>query len=283
MLEPSTKQDSEFGSLPGEPSGAEALTQEQALANLTHPDLSLRYYAAWWLGKFGTTEPQVVNALIAALDDEADRTELGGYPLRRNAARALGKLADARAIPALIRCLDCSDFYVRKAAAQSLGMLGDPACIPVLMKLLEGGVAGSQLVPGRPHLAQPSEAAMEALEALRATEAIPLIQPFLEHPVERVQYAAARAMYVLTQEAVYGERLVQALAGSDLKMRRTLLLDLGASGYLPASEAIAHAVVENSFKMIALKSLLENHLKQHSSGSLSPEAQQVMTLMDTLL
>jgi hypothetical protein len=35
--------------------------------------------------------------------------------------------------------------------------------------------------------------------------------------------------------------------------------------------------------MIALKSLLENHLKQLETISLSPEAQRVMTLMDSLL
>lgn len=283
MLEPSPKQDVESGASPAELSGGEPLTLEQAIANLSHPDLSLRYYAAWWLGKFATGEPAVVDALIAALDDEADRTELGGYPLRRNAARALGKLADLRAVPALIRCLECSDFYVQEAAAQSLGMLGDPACIPSLMKLLEGGVAASQLIPGRPHLAKPSEAAIEALEALKATEAIGLIEPFLEHPIQRVQHAAARAMYVLTQEPVYGRRLLEALARSDLKMRRSVLLDLGASGYLPAAEAISQAAVENSFKMIALKGLLENQLKQRSPISLSPEAQRVMTLMDTLL
>jgi phycocyanobilin lyase alpha subunit len=283
MLEPSPEQDFESVSSPAESSGGESLTMEQAIANLSHPDLSLRYYAAWWLGKFATGEPAAVDALIAALDDEADRTELGGYPLRRNAARSLGKLADSRAVPALIRCLECSDFYVREAAAQSLGMLGDPASIPLLMKLLEGGVAASQLVPGRPHLAQPSEAAIEALEALRATEAIRLIKPFLEHPIQRVKHAAARAMYVLTQEPVYGQRLLQALADSDLKMRRSVLLDLGASGYLPAAEAIAYAAVENSFKMIALKGLLENHLKQQSPRALSPEAQRVMTLMDALL
>jgi len=283
MLEPIPKQDSESVSLPAGSSGAEPLTLEQAIANLTHPDLSLRYYAAWWLGKFATGEPRVVDALIAALDDEADRTELGGYPLRRNAARALGKLADPRAVPPLIRCLDCSDFYVREAAAQSLGMLGDPTCIPRLMQLLEGGVEAVQLVPGRPYLAQPAEAAMEALEALRAAEAVPLIQPFLKHPVERVKHAAARAMYVLTQEAVYGESLVQAITHSDLKLRRTILLDLGTSGYLPGAKAIAQAAVENSFKMIALKSLLENHLKQLKTVSLSPEAQQVMALMDELL
>lgn len=268
---------------PEEPVSSEPLTLEKALANLTDPDVSLRYYAAWWLGKFSSGEPEVVDALITALDDEADRTELGGYPLRRNAARALGKLADRRAVPALIHCLDCSDFYVREAAAQSLGMLGDPICAPALLQLLEGGVEANQLVPGRPHPAQPIEAAMEALEALKISEAAPLIEPFLHHPIPRVQYAAARAMFVLTQNPQYGERLVQALPTADLKLRRTLLLDLGASGYLPGAEVIAQAAVENSFKMIALKSLLENHLQQLGASVLSPAAQQVMLLMDTLL
>ncbi|MEL6459421.1 MAG: HEAT repeat domain-containing protein, partial [Cyanobacteria bacterium J06621_15] len=62
------------------------LTPEQAIVNLQCSDLSLRYYAAWWLGKFRINSPEVVEALVVALEDEADRTELGGYPLRRNAA-----------------------------------------------------------------------------------------------------------------------------------------------------------------------------------------------------
>ncbi|MBD1871695.1 HEAT repeat domain-containing protein [Cyanobacteria bacterium FACHB-471] len=266
-----------------EPPHGEPLTVETALANLTHVDVSLRYYAAWWLGKFGAGSPGVVEALIAALHDEDDRTELGGYPLRRNAARALGKLGDRRAVPELLQALECSDYYVQAAAAQSLGMLGDPACISAMMNLISGGVESAQLMPGRPHLAKPVEAAMEALEALRATEAAPLIEPFLQHPVPRVQYAAARALYVLTQNPIYGQRLVRSLSEADLKLRRKLLLDLGASGYLPGAEAIAHASVENSFKMIALKSLLESNLKQTNPVALSPAAAQVMTLMDALL
>ncbi|MDX2100662.1 MAG: HEAT repeat domain-containing protein [Leptolyngbyaceae cyanobacterium bins.59] len=268
---------------PDAPQAGEPLTLEKAFANLTDPDVSLRYYAAWWLGKFASGEPRVVDALILALQDEADRTELGGYPLRRNAARALGKLADRRAVPALIDCLDCSDFYVREAAAQSLGMLADPTCVPSLLKLLEGGVEGNLLVPGRPHPVQPVEAAMEALEALRAREAVPLIEPFLHHPLPRVQYAAARALHVLTRNPVYGERLIKAIPTVDLKLRRTLLMDLGASGYLPGAEAIAQAAVENSFKLIALRSLLENHLREANESTLSPASQQVMSLMDALL
>lgn len=271
-------------------SGAEALTIDQAITNLQHEDLSLRYYAAWWLGKFVKDQPvspalrsTAVDSLILALQDESDRTELGGYPLRRNAARALGKLADRRAVPGLIACLDCSDFYVREAAAQSLGMLGDSACVPTLNQLLAGGVEAAQFVPGRPHLSQPYEAVIEALGDLGATSAIALIQPFIAHPVARVQYAATRAMYQLTQNAEYGERLVQALNGTDVQLRRTALSDLGAIGYGPAAEAIAAAATENSFKLLALKGLLEYQLRLESQPVLSQRAVQIMTLMDGLL
>jgi phycocyanobilin lyase alpha subunit len=260
------------------------LTPELAIAQLQSPDLSLRYYAAWWLGKYRVSQPEAVDALIHALEDEADRTELGGYPLRRNAARALGKLGNLKAVPGLIKCLECEDFYVREAAAQSLTALKDKSAIPALIKLLEGGVASAVQVPGRPHLMQPYEAVIEALGAIGATEAISLIQPFLEHPLPRVQCSTARAMYQLTQDSVYGEKLVQMLRTGDLKLRRVVLGDLGAIGYLPAAEAIAHAQVENGFKLLALKGLLEDQLTQEfDTQGISSQAVQVMNLMDALL
>lgn len=271
-------------SLPPEGSGGgEALTIEQAIANLQGSDLGLRVYAAWWLGRFRISEPAAVDLLIQALGDEDDRTEAGGYPLRRNAARALGKLGDRRAVPALVRSLECSDYYVREAAAQSLGVLGDPASIPALTKLLSSGLQGHELIPNQPELFQPYDAILEALGILRATESIPFVKPFLEHPTALVQYAAARAMYQLTQESVYGERLVQALSGATLQLRRAALADLGAIGYLPAAEAIAKTLAENSLKLISLKGLLEHEVKQSGSISLSSEATRVIGLMDSLL
>ncbi|RMH67936.1 MAG: HEAT repeat domain-containing protein [Cyanobacteria bacterium J003] len=244
------------------------LTVSQMLAQLQGTDTSLRYYAAWWLGKFGletatAAERQaIVSALIAALADEADRTELGGYPLRRNAARALGKLGDRQAVPALIECLRCEDFYVREAAAIALGQLGDPRAIAPLQSLLEGGVAMARLVPGRPHLVQPVAAVIESLGHLGATEAIALIEPFLTHEMPQVQFAAARALFQLTGDAVYGDRLLAALTSEDVQLRRTALLDLGAMGYLPAAEAILQAGVEASFKLIALHGILAQQLQQ---------------------
>jgi phycocyanobilin lyase subunit alpha len=263
---------------------APQLTPELALANLQSSDLSLRYYAAWWLGKFRVNHPEVIDALIAALEDEADRTEMGGYPLRRNAARALGKLGDPKAVPGLIKCLECADYYVREAAAQSLQKLGDETAAPALIKMLDGGVIQAVQVPGRPHLTQPYEAVIEALGAIGATEAISLISPFLEHPTPGVQCAASRAMYQLTQDPVYGDKLVMMLSSDDLKLRRLVLADLGAIGYLPAAEAIAIAKVENSFKLMSLKGLLEHQLTPELDVlSVSDHAIQVMTLMDELL
>ncbi|MDJ0631548.1 MAG: HEAT repeat domain-containing protein [Xenococcaceae cyanobacterium MO_188.B29] len=265
---------------------AEQLTVEQAIANLRQKeDLGARYYAAWWLGRFRVKEPEAIDVLLMALEDESDRAPDGGYPLRRNAARALGKLEDERAVPPLIRCLEFPDFYVREAAAQALEMLSDSRAIPALVQLLEGGVAKAQFVPGKPHLVQPYEAIIEALGTIRATEAIPLIKPFIGHPVEKVKYAAARAMYQLTSDSVYGEILIQALAGDDLQLRRSALMDLGAIGYLPAGSAIAETLAENSMKLIALKGLLEEEINQNGNQAfeLTQESIKVMELMDSLL
>ncbi|WP_017653310.1 HEAT repeat domain-containing protein [Fortiea contorta] len=263
------------------------LTVEQAIANLQGEDLGLRVYAAWWLGRFRIDVPEAVDVLITALTDEDDRTNAGGYPLRRNAARALGKLGENRAVPALIQALECSDFYVREAAAQSLEMLKDTSCVARLIELLNNQIAGTLRAPEPPYLAQPFDAIIEALGSLGATAAIPVIQPFLDHFIPRIQYAAARAMYQLTPEtqraSQYGDRLVRALANDDLQLRRAVLSDLGAIGYLPAAEAIAQTLAENSLKLISLKGLLEKQLQQTPPGDLSPGAIKVMTLMDELL
>jgi phycocyanobilin lyase subunit alpha len=259
------------------------LTVEQAIANLSGTDYGDRYYASWWLGRFRVRTPEAVDALVATLSDESDRTPEGGYPLRRNSARALGKLGDSRAVPALMECLACADYYVREAAAQSLGGLGDRVCIPNLIALLDGGVAAALPMPNCPHLAQPYDAVLEALGALGAREAIALVQPFLEHPTELVQYAAARAMYQLTGETEYGDRLIAALTGDKLQLRRAALADIGAIGYLKAAEPVAQTLAENSLKLISLKGILEGQLADTEPLTLSEDAIQVMQLMDGLL
>jgi len=284
MLEPEKELGQETQQLTME----EAITSNvaQAIANLRHADTSLRYYAAWWLGKFRIHNPEAVEVLIACLTDEADRTELGGYPLRRNAARALGKMGDPRAVPGLITCLECSDFYVRECAAEALGQLKDISCVPDLVRLLAGGVSGATQVPGRPHLKEPYEVVMAALGNLQATQAQELIQPFLEHSLPKIRYGAARAMYQFTGDDRYGKILVAGLQDKDIKLRRIILRNLGEIGYLPGGGAIAKAATESSFKLIALKGLLDHQLEsddQQGLDILSPGAIDLMALMDSLL
>ncbi|MBD2576143.1 HEAT repeat domain-containing protein [Oscillatoria sp. FACHB-1406] len=261
-------------------------TAQSAIARLQQQeDLGQRYYAAWWLGKNRVRTPEAVEALWAALTDEADRTPDGGYPLRRNAATALGKLGDRRVVSALIDCLQCEDYYVRESAAEALGMLGDATAIPALVGLLEGGVAAAVEQAGKPHLVQPYAAILEAIGMLQASDASASIQPFLEHPVPKVQYSAARALYQLTREDKYGKRLEEALLDDKLQLRRSALMDLGAIGYLPAAEAIAATLAENSLKIISLKGLLEYELihGEKQLPELSSESLRIMDLMDSLL
>ncbi len=267
--------------------GGGDLTLEKILVNLQGDDLGLRVYAAWWLGRFRANVPDAVDALIRALADEDDRTQAGGYPLRRNAARALGKLGNRQAVPGLIQSLSCSDFYVREAATQSLEMLGDLSCIPTLVALLKDQVPGTEPAPEPPQLAQPYDAILEALGSLQARDVTPLIEPFLEHEVPRVRFSAARALYQLAthpdQARPYGDRLVQELQNRDLQLRRSVLADLGAIGYFHAAEAIAQTQAENSLKLISLQGLLEHQLQQQEPPGLTPEAIHLMTLMDGLL
>ena len=82
---------------------------------------------------------------------------------------------------------------------------------------------------------------------------------------------------------MYGDRLVAALEGDKLQLRRAALSDLGAIGYLPAAPAIAQTLAENSLKLISLKGLLEAELHRNGNAGLSDAAIEVMGLMDSLL
>lgn len=269
------------------------LTPEIVIANLRQKqDLGLRYYSAWWLGKFRVKTSLAVESLIEALEDNEDRAPDGGFPLRRNAAKALGKLGFSSAVNPLIKCLQCDDYYVRESAAQALEMLKSPSAIAPLLALLETGVNDGELteyalevLSGKPHPNEPYEAIIEALGTLQAKNAIELIKPFLKHPIPKIAYGAARAMYQLTGEETYGEILIKALQGEELQLRRSALMDLGATGYVKSAEAISKTFAENSLKLIAMKGLLEAQIQRDEveKNPLSSETIAVMELMDSLL
>ncbi|TBR59290.1 HEAT repeat domain-containing protein [Mastigocladus laminosus UU774] len=227
------------------------LSQEAAIAALNGEDNQIRYYAAWWLGKHQVQAG--CTALCEALFDERYRIPSGGYPLRRQAARALGQLKNPQAVPALIAALTCDDLHLREAVIQALAAIGDQQAVDPLLKLLQ--------FPQE----QPLEALIEALATLQVWSAHSQIEPFLHHASERVQCAAARYLFLLTQKPQYIERIINNLHHDNMYLRWAAIFDLGAVGHRQAIDAILAAGVPNSLKLLNLKRILEALLDQEQT------------------
>ncbi|MFB2938795.1 HEAT repeat domain-containing protein [Aerosakkonemataceae cyanobacterium BLCC-F154] len=243
---------------------------ESAIAALTGDDNQTRYYAAWWLGKHKVQS--ACPFLCAALRDERYRTEQGGYPLRRQAARALGQLKNPEVLPDLVIALDCEDLNLREAVVQAIAAIGDKQAIPALINLL------------RSNSEQPFEAIIEALGTLEAWSVRDLVEPFLQDKSERVQCAAARYLYLLTQEPQYLEKLIHNLNHDNMYLRWAAAFDLGAIGHLTAAEAIISAKVADSLKLLNLRRILEALLADEAENGTSGEGKSfLLGAIDRLL
>ncbi|CZB22685.1 HEAT repeat domain-containing protein [Candidatus Synechococcus spongiarum] len=279
------------------------LNEAQALDWLRQlKDSGQRYYAAWWLGRMRSNHPEAVPLLIQALAERGPRPDpVSGIdepnPIARNAARALGKLADDRAVAPLLEALESSDDGLREAAARSLGQLGAlKARQPMLRRLAPGPLVAGAPRPGSSRLMEPCEALLEALGALgwqeedgsgTITDHEPLlavVRAYGDHERPLIRSAAYRSLLQLTRENCWGEQLVNLLLHNELQVRRAALLDLGVTGWRPAGSAIARTLAENSLKLIALRGLVENS-PARNQASLSPSAAEVELLvaMDDLL
>lgn len=204
------------------------------LHDLHDEDEHTRSAAALSLGKLG--DARAVDALIALLcEDESlnvqeDATwslvRLGGAsvaPLierlsdaraavRHNAAHALGKLGDARAIGALIARLGDEDAQVRLKAAYALGQMRAQAAVPGLLDCLAdaertvhdtalealeriGAAALPALLEGLKHNTAPvREGCAQALGSLGLAQAVPGLQAALPDPDDDVRLALVQAL-----------------------------------------------------------------------------------------
>lgn len=248
------------------------LSLADAIEAVKSGDSSARYYAAWYLGNLQS--PESIDVLIWALQDDQDRTELGGYPLRRKAAEALGRIGDLQAVPSLLAALDCSDIYVRDAVTWALGELGDLRAVSPLLNLLK---AKSE---------QPYEVLIESLgklshkteDVLLLAEMEATIRTYLDHRSERIRCAAARTLYLLTDEHQYGQFLIDHLKSPDVHIRRAAAFDLAEIAYFPAAEAIAKADLTTNLKVHALKQMVD------LSPDKDPDALEgVLAVMSTLI
>ena len=279
------------------------LNEAQALDWLRQlEDAGQRYYAAWWLGRMRSRHPETVPLLIQALAERGPRPDPASgidepNPVARNAARALGKLADARAVDPLLEALASSDDGLREAAARSLGQLGAlKARRPILRRLAPGPLVAGAPRPGTSRLMEPCEALLEALGALGWQEedgssiitdrepVLAVVRAYGDHERPLIRSAAYRSLLQLTREDRWGEQLVNLLQHNELQVRRAALLDLGVTGWRPAGSAIARTLAENSLKLIALRGLVENSpARNQASPSPSPEEVELLLAMDDLL
>lgn len=228
------------------------LSAESALSALQGNDNQLRYYAAWWLGKHQVQSAWEV--LCDLLQDDSYRTAQDGYPLRRQAARALGQLKRTEAVSALVEALSFDqDLQFREAVIQALAAIDDRRAVVPLLHLLRSGQP------------QPYEALIEALGQLQVQAALPDVKPFLQNSSERIQCAAARYCYQITQQSQYLDRIIQTLNHPNPYLRWAAAFDLGAIGQLEAAQAILDASLANSLKLLNLKRILESVLDSDRS------------------
>jgi len=259
------------------------ISEEEALRRLRQDqDHSLQYYAAWWLGKMRSQHPDTIPLLLSALRQRQPREKGAGVEhnaVARNAAQALGKVGDGRAVPELLAALADEDEGLREAAARALGELGTTDAVRPLCERLASGLAGAGACrPNSPKLQEPCEALLEALGEIGEADSMVLdtIVPFLDHERPLIRSAAARALLQLTGEPTWAEPLLALLDHPQLQVRRAALMDLGAVGWRPALDPICRTQAENSLKLIALRGLLE-----HGIGE--PSAETLLEAMDDLL
>ena len=264
----------------------EPISETEALEQLRQrDDQSRQYYAAWWLGRMRSRHPEAVPLLLAALSQRQPRDVGAGVEhnaVARNAARALGKIADARAVPELLVVLEDDDDGLREAAARSLGELRATAAVPLLIRRLATGpdVAGANRSDS-PRLQEPCEAMLEALGTIGVAEpdVLAVIKRFTSHGRPLVRSAACRALLQLTGETAWADELLLLLQHPQLQVRRAALMDLGAVGWRPALDPIRRTFAENSLKLIALRGLVEHGAGSEADG----DDEAVLMAMDALL
>lgn len=113
-------------------------------------------------------------------------------------------------------------------------------------------------------------------------ELIETLHTYTKFPVPLVRYAAHKALYALTKKTDDAEEIVKALqyGVEHHYSQRVLIRDLGDLGYCQGAAAVASCpMVENSFKILALKNMLaaRDHDPKHK------DVRNVLAHMDSLL
>ena len=186
-----------------------ALVSDEIVKALADPSPKVRRNAARALGKMGDTG--LANALIAHMKDHPDLIE-------EETVEALGEMENQAAVPELAKLLRSPRSSLRRASAKALGRLGSMEAIDALR--------GAASEVGDPDLRR---ASLQALRALGATEAGQEIFDALFDPHPSVRIAAAEAVSELELDGAL-PYVRQALAYYEDEASSELAYALGAIG-----------------------------------------------------
>jgi HEAT repeat protein len=179
-----------------------------------------------------------------------DRIQHGDYMSRMAAAKTLGRMGDAQAVPYLIRALLDDDDWVSAAAAEALGSIGDAQAVPALLEALcsESRVNQfNELARNHPSWGMVQDwedirnvriAAAHALGQIGDSSAVPGLLEALkdenDHWVRSV--AAYNLRSFVDDRVIYG--LVEALEDEYTVVRKTAIESLAEIGPKVADEHI---------------------------------------------
>src|SRR5262249_22401320 len=145
------------------------------VADLADQDTRIAEAAARALGKLG--DATAVPGLVSALES--------GHPARFAFAEALGNIADPAAVPALVSALNDLDGTVRATAAIALGDIGDPIALAPLEKLFSDDETYSDHALHEPGTSpRISSAAREASARIKTAQALKTIHFSAYYPKE---------------------------------------------------------------------------------------------------
>ncbi|KPJ52145.1 MAG: hypothetical protein AMS16_06780 [Planctomycetes bacterium DG_58] len=189
---------------------------------LSSPDATARFTAAWALGRIGTRGDAIVRTLTRTLGDEDPFVVYA-------AGDALGRLtrkADAETVAALIKVAGTKDHLAAAKAAEVLGDLKQVEAVPVLEKLALGADTSERIAAARAlakmnrpettaflreYITQGRGEAVARLAAARTSGRVELMRALMNEPEVRVRQ---KAVFELARK---GDRPALDRLRSDLK------------------------------------------------------------------
>lgn len=203
---------------------------QQWIQDLKNPDDEVRKKAVFYIGEKRTAAKPAVPTLIEILPTEPNKV------IRNNMARALGKIADPRAVNALSEALFDEDYYVKLNAAWALGKIKDTRAVQPLLRLIKGGGAKVFTMHGSASEVDQTQPVTETLK----TEGMKYMD---------VQVSAIKALGELRDDNAVGG-LVAELAEEDAgQVRCAIALSLGKIGSPKAVPALIESLNDKIWYM----------------------------------